>query len=94
MNRTLNKVSCILIQVNLPKTFWTKAITIITYLVNRSPSIAIDYLTPKEKWCRHFANYAKLRIFGCPMYVHVKQRKLELKASKGIFICYYECVKY
>ncbi|GKA27622.1 retrotransposon protein, putative, ty1-copia subclass [Tanacetum coccineum] len=43
MNRTLmDKVRCLLIQSGLPKTFWAEATCTAAYLINRSPSRAIE----------------------------------------------------
>ena len=43
MNRTImEKVRCMLANANLPKSFWAEAASFACYLVNRSPSIAID----------------------------------------------------
>nr|GEV97692.1 copia LTR rider [Tanacetum cinerariifolium] len=47
MNRTLiDKVRCLLIQFGLPKTFWAEATCTAAYLINRSPSTAIEKKTP------------------------------------------------
>nr|GEV34387.1 tetratricopeptide-like helical [Tanacetum cinerariifolium] len=54
MNRTLmDKVRCLLIQSGLPKTFWAEATCTSTYLINRSPSTAIEKKTPMEMWSGH-----------------------------------------
>ncbi|GJZ17221.1 retrovirus-related pol polyprotein from transposon TNT 1-94 [Tanacetum coccineum] len=51
MNRTLmDKVRCLLIQSGLPKTFWAEATCTAVYLINRSPSTAIEKKTPMEMW--------------------------------------------
>ena len=34
------------------------------------------------------ADYSDLRIFGCPIYVHQNDEKLELRSRKGIFLGY------
>lgn len=49
MNKTLiDKVRCILIQAKLPKSLWTENLNTACYLVNLSPSIAIEFKTPFE----------------------------------------------
>nr|GFA46938.1 hypothetical protein [Tanacetum cinerariifolium] len=61
MNITLiDKVRCLLIQSGLPKTFWAKATCTTAYLINRSPSIAIEKKTPMEMWSGH-PNYQLAR---------------------------------
>ncbi|GKA13859.1 retrovirus-related pol polyprotein from transposon TNT 1-94, partial [Tanacetum coccineum] len=74
MNRTLiDKVRCLLIQSGLPKTFWAEATCMTAYLINRSPSTAIEKKTPMEMWSGHPSDYEMLRIFGCVAYPHNKQ---------------------
>ena len=94
MNRTLmDKVRCLLIQSGLPKTFWAEATCTAAYLINRSPSTAIEKKTPMEMWSGHPSDYGMLRIFGCVAYSHVKQGKLEPKAVKCVLLGYPEGVK-
>nr|GEX19726.1 retrovirus-related Pol polyprotein from transposon TNT 1-94 [Tanacetum cinerariifolium] len=94
MNRTLmNKVRCLLIQSGLPKTFWAEATCTPAYLINRSPSIAIEKKTPMEMWSGHPSDYEMLRTFGCVAYSHVQQCKLEPRAVKCVFLEYPEGVK-
>ena len=48
MNRTImERVRCLLPNANCSAHFWAKAVMIVAYLVNRSPSTAIDMKTPK-----------------------------------------------
>ncbi|GJW27376.1 retrotransposon protein, putative, ty1-copia subclass [Tanacetum coccineum] len=94
MNRTLmDKVRCLLIQSGLPKTFWAEATCTAAYLINRSPSTAIEKKIPIELWSGHSSDYEMLRTFGCVAYSHVKQGKLELRAVKCILLGYPEGVK-
>ncbi|GJZ84447.1 retrovirus-related pol polyprotein from transposon TNT 1-94 [Tanacetum coccineum] len=74
MNKTLmDKVRCLLIQSGLPKTFWTEATCTAAYLINRSPSTAIEKKTPMEMWSGHPSDYEMLRIFSCVAYPRDKQ---------------------
>ncbi|GJX38090.1 retrovirus-related pol polyprotein from transposon TNT 1-94 [Tanacetum coccineum] len=94
MNRTLmDKVRCLLIQSGLPKTFWAEATCTAAYLINRSPSTAIEKKTPMEMWSGHPSDYGMLRIFGCVAYPHDKQGKLEPRAIKCVLLGYPEGVK-
>ncbi|GJT52209.1 retrotransposon protein, putative, ty1-copia subclass [Tanacetum coccineum] len=94
MNRTLlNKVRCLLIQSGLPDLFWAEATVKAAYLINRSPSTALEKKTPMDLWLGHLANYEMLRIFGCVAYSHVNQGKLKPRAIKCIFLGYPEGVK-
>nr|GEW12974.1 hypothetical protein [Tanacetum cinerariifolium] len=94
MNRTLmDKVRYLLIQSGLPKTFWVEATCTNEYLINRSPSTAIEKKTPMEMWSGHPSDYGMLRIFGCVVYPHDKQGKLEPRAVKCVILGYPEGVK-
>ena len=48
------------------------------YLINRSPSVAIEKKTPQEVWSSSPATYSDLKIFRCPAYAYVDNGKLEL----------------
>ncbi|GKB75211.1 copia LTR rider [Tanacetum coccineum] len=86
MNGTLlNKLRCLLIQSGLPDSFWVEATVMTSYLINRSPSTALDKKTPMDLWSGHSANYEMLRIFGCVAYSHVNQGKLKPRAIKLYF---------
>ena len=48
MNRTLNeRARCMRIQSGLPKMFWADAINTAAYLINRGPSVPLDYQLPE-----------------------------------------------
>ena len=94
MNRTIvDKTRGMLINSKLPRCFWAEAVSTTCYLVNRSPSAAIDYKTPKEIWFGRLPKFENLRIFGCPAYVHINQGELNAKALKGFFVGYPDGVK-
>jgi hypothetical protein len=66
------------------------------YLVNRSPSSALDDTTPHEVCSGKKPSLQHLRVFGCDAYVHVPKEnrsKLDNKAEKCIFIGYKDGVK-
>ncbi|GKE72484.1 retrotransposon protein, putative, ty1-copia subclass, partial [Tanacetum coccineum] len=77
----------------LPKTFWAEATCTASYLINRSPSRAIDKKTPMEMWSGHPSDYGMLRISGCVAYPHDKQGKLEPRVVKCVLLGYPEGVK-
>ncbi|KAH9668970.1 hypothetical protein KPL70_021600 [Citrus sinensis] len=47
-------------------------VTTAAYLINRSPSSALDFKTPPEIWSGKPLDLSNLRIFGCPAYAHIK----------------------
>jgi hypothetical protein len=66
----------------LPHSLWAKTVTTSCYLVNRSPSTAIDCKIPEDVWSGKPPHYDHLRVFGCPAYAHIRQNKLETRALK------------
>nr|GFC87931.1 retrotransposon protein, putative, Ty1-copia subclass [Tanacetum cinerariifolium] len=76
-----------------PKTFWAEATCTAAYLINRSPSTAIEKQTHMEMWSGHPSDYGMLRTFGCVAYSLVQQGKLEPRAVKCVLLGYPEGVK-
>ncbi|KAJ9542762.1 hypothetical protein OSB04_029268 [Centaurea solstitialis] len=94
MNRTiLEKVRCMFSNSKMPKTFWAEAASTACYLINRSPSVALEKKTPMEVWSGSPADYTDLKIFGCPAYARVDNGKLEPRAIKCNFLGYKDGVK-
>ena len=68
----MEKVRCMLIQSKFFKSLWAKKLMTATYLVNLSPSSALDFKTPFEMWHDKPASYEGLKAFDCSAYAHVK----------------------
>jgi hypothetical protein len=92
MHRTLmEKERCMLSGVGLGKEFWAETMGTTCYLVNGSPSSALDEKTPQEVWTGKKPSLIHLKIFDCEAYVHVPKEntsKLDKKVEKCIFIGY------
>ena len=94
MNRTLlDKSGCMLFSAGLPKNFWGEAVVTAAYLVNRSPSSAIEFKTPEEVWTGKTPDISHLRVFGCSAYAHQKEGKLDPRAVKCVFLGFPEGTK-
>ncbi|KAG8481120.1 hypothetical protein CXB51_025896 [Gossypium anomalum] len=94
INRTImEKVRCMLSNANLPKSFWAEEASTAYFLINRSPSVAIEKKTPQEVWSGIPANYSDSKIFGCPAYAHIDNGKLEPRSIKYVFLGYKAGVK-
>lgn len=66
------------------------------YLVNISPSLALEDKTPQEVWAGKKPSLSHLSVFGYDAYVHVpkeKRTKLDSKFEKCIFIGYKDGLK-
>lgn len=75
----------------LLKPFWGEAIRVAYYLINRSPSVSLNFQIPKEVWSRRDISYSHLRVFGCKAFGHVSKehrQKLDDKATPCIFSGY------
>jgi hypothetical protein len=76
---------------NLPNYFWAKTIATIVYVMNRTPTMVIHGMTPKEKFTSKKLDVSHFKVFGCIAYVHVpdeKRSKLDPKVEKCTFIEY------
>jgi hypothetical protein len=92
----MEKSRCILSGVGLGKELWAEAVGTACYLVNRSPSSALDDKTPQEVWTGKKPSLTHLKVFGCEAYVHVPKEnmsKLDKKDEKCIFIGYKDGLK-
>ena len=66
---------------------WGEASNIVVYLQNRCPHSYLEFKTLEEVFTRKKPDLKHLRIFGCPIYVHIpkeKRTKLEPSGKKGI----------
>jgi hypothetical protein len=75
---------------------WGEAAMTTIYVQNRSPHRILKDMTPEEAFSGKKPSVEHLRIFGCPIYIHVpkdKRKKLEPSGRKGIFVGYSESSK-
>eukprot|EP00253_Pinus_taeda_P031665 PITA_31665 len=97
MNKTLmERVRRMLSGVGLGQEFWVEAVETTCYLVNRSPSSALEDKTPQDVWTGKKPSLSHLRVFRCDAYVHVpkeRRTKLDSKSKKCIFIGYKDGLK-
>ena len=77
MNKTLmEKARSMLSGVGLGQELWAEAVGTTCYLVNRSPSSALDDKTPQEVWTSKEPSLTHLQVFGCDAYVHVPKENI------------------
>ena len=75
---------------------WAEATGTAVYVQNRSPHQGIGNKTLEEVFSGEKLEVSHLRIFGCPIFMHVpkdKRMKLEPLGRKGIFVGYNETSK-
>jgi hypothetical protein len=92
MNRTLNeRARSMRLHCGLPEIFWADAVSTAAYLLNRGPSVPLQFKLPEEVWSGKKVNLSFLKVFGCVSYVHIDanaRSKLEAKSNKCFFIGY------
>lgn len=94
LNRTiLEKVRSLLSEIGLGEAFWAEASSTVVYMINRTPSILLEFKVPEEVWSGRAPEYEHMRRFGCLVYYHMDQGKLKPRAKRGIFMGYPQGVK-
>ncbi|XP_074304193.1 uncharacterized protein LOC141638914 [Silene latifolia] len=76
---------------HLPAKFWGDCILAATYLINKMPTIVLDWQTPYEVLFSQKPKYEELRVFGCLCYASIplgQSDKFAAKAKKCIMIGY------
>jgi hypothetical protein len=81
---------------NIPMFLWVEASNTTVYIQNKSPHRILEDKTPEEAFIGVKPKVIHLRIFGCPIYIHVpkeKRTKLEPFGKEGTFVGYSEISK-
>jgi len=87
----MERVPCMLGDAGLSKKSWAFGVPVAVYLKNRTPTRSVVGKTPYEAWHGRKPSLNHLRVFGCLAVVHVpkeKQKKLDYRATPGIFVGY------
>ena len=64
MNKTLNeRARSMRLHAGLPKTFWANAVSTATYLINRGPSVPMEFRLPEEVWSGKEVKFSHLKSF-------------------------------
>ena len=75
----------------IPKSFCGEFVNTAIYLINRLPSVPLDFDIPQRVWTGKNVPYSHLKVFGCKAFMHVpkeQRSKLDDKATLCIFIGY------
>ena len=76
---------------DFPNQYWVEEVASAVYLLNFSPTKAIQNVTPYEAWKGTKPTVSHFKIFGCIAYVLVNaqnHQKLDEKSIKCIFVGY------
>uniref|UniRef100_A0A453L4I0 Integrase catalytic domain-containing protein n=1 Tax=Aegilops tauschii subsp. strangulata TaxID=200361 RepID=A0A453L4I0_AEGTS len=100
--RTTNDIlRVLLIHAKLPPPFLVEALHTATYILNRRPCSAINFVTPYFRLLGHHPTYDHMRVFGClcfPNTVATAPHKLASRSSRCVFLGYplehkgYQCL--
>jgi transposase InsO family protein len=86
-----SKARAMLKYADLPNGLWGKAVTHSVFLKNRCPSSRLNFLAPIQFRTGEIIDFTRLRVFGCPAQIFVKQKdrsnnKISSRSEKGTFI--------
>ncbi|KAM2668187.1 hypothetical protein EV2_019802 [Malus domestica] len=87
----LEKTRALMLQMNVPKRFWSQGVMAAVYIINRLPSRVLDFKSPLEVMKGRKIDLSHLRVFGCVCFTHVQPHhrdKLDPRALKCIFLGY------
>ena len=75
-NRTIMEaVKTMIYDQYLPMHLWAEAAKTAVYVHNRISHSALGFKTPKEMFTGKKPEETHLKIFGCPIYIHIQKRK-------------------
>ena len=80
----------------LPMHLWAEDARTTVYVQNHTPHRVLENKTLEEVFFSKKPKVNHLRIFGCPVYIHIskeKRTKLDPSGRKGIFVGYCESSK-
>jgi hypothetical protein len=80
----------------LPMHMWAEETKTTVYVQNKIPHKVLEKKTPEEMFSGEKMEVNNLRIFGCPVFVHIpkeKRKKLDPSRNNGIFVGYSDTSK-
>jgi hypothetical protein len=96
-NRTImGAVKTMIQDQDLLMCLWDEATMVAVYVQNILSHSALGFKTPEEMFTGKKPEVSHLKIFGCPVFIHIpkeKRNKLEPSRKKGIFVGYCEVSK-
>ena len=81
---------------DIPMHLWIEATRTTVYVQNRISHSSLGFKTLEEMFTGKNPEVSHLKIFGCPLYIHIpkeKRTKLDPSEKKGIFVGYCEVSK-
>ena len=90
----MEAVKTVIYDQDLPMHLWAEAARTVVYVHNRISHSALGFKTPEEMFTGKKPEVSHLKIFGCPVYIHIpkeKRTKLDPSGKKGYLL---DIVKY
>ncbi|MCO5575128.1 hypothetical protein L7F22_028925 [Adiantum nelumboides] len=91
-NRTIMEMArAMLAHASLPRSYWAEACNTAVYIQMRSPTHALQDMTPFQAYYGRKPTVSHFRVFGCSAFVHIpkeKRQKLDFKSRKLLFLGY------
>ncbi|KAM2081358.1 hypothetical protein ACFX1T_035003 [Malus domestica] len=87
----LEKSKSLMLQMHVPRKFWSQALLTAAYIINRLPTRVLNSKSPDEVMKGRTIDISHLRTFGCTCYVHIQaahRDKLDPRAVKSAFMGY------
>jgi hypothetical protein len=78
---------------DLPNSSWAEATSTAVYIQNMCLHAILKDKTPEEVFSGIKPEVGHIRMFGCPVYIHVpkqKRTKMQPSGKKGVFVGYSE----
>jgi hypothetical protein len=92
MNQTLlDKVQAMLLDANLPKSYWYDALQYVVHIHNITPTCALKDQTPDKAYSSNKPDVSSLRVFGSRAFDHIPDKhhtKLGAKSLKCTLLGY------
>ena len=92
MNRTIQETArSMMHNAGTTKRLWAEAVCTAVIIRNRSPTVAVENMTPYESFMGKKPDVSNFKVFGCKAYMHVPKelrKKWDSKSKKCIFIGY------
>ncbi|KAI5352997.1 hypothetical protein L3X38_005889 [Prunus dulcis] len=96
-NRTIVEMAkCMMIEKGMPLELWAETVNTAVYVLNRSPTKALDKKTPFEAYSGRKPGLKHLKVFGSVCYAHVpnpQRQKLDSTSNRCVFLGYGSCEK-
>ncbi|MCO5603804.1 hypothetical protein L7F22_057956 [Adiantum nelumboides] len=90
--RTIMEMArAMLAHASLPRSYWVETCNTAVYIQNRSPTHALQDMTPFQAYYGRKPTVSHFRVFGCSAFVHIpkeKRQKLDFKSRKLLFLGY------